>query len=114
MSKTKDHPTSMLVGPTRPAAAAFSFALVLAMPVRSLLEERQNQELGSSRLRDPSSPRYGVPRRSELGSRTAVRDEDAACLWSRTLLRMAVPSFKKRIENTCRLRARNAPAQLSR
>ena len=52
--------------------------------------------------------------RSALGSRTAVRDKDAACLWSRTLLPMAVHSFEKRTEKTCRLRARNAPAQLSR
>jgi len=51
---------------------------------------------------------------SAVGSRTAVRDEDATCLWSRTSLSMAVPSFEKRIEKTFRLRARNAPAQLSR
>jgi hypothetical protein len=51
--------------------------------------------------------------RSTFGSRTAVRDEDAASLWSWTPLPMAVASFEKRIEKTCRLRARNAPAQLS-
>src|ERR1700730_11361861 len=52
--------------------------------------------------------------RSALGSRTAVLDEDAACLWSRTSLPTGLPSFEKRIEKICRLRARNAPAQLSR
>ena len=51
---------------------------------------------------------------SAVGSRTPVRDEDATYLWSRTSLSMAAPSFEKRIENTFRLRARNAPAQLSR
>jgi hypothetical protein len=51
---------------------------------------------------------------SAVGSRTPVRDGDAACLWSRTSLSMAVPSFEKRIEKTFRLHARNAPAQQSR
>jgi hypothetical protein len=42
-----------------------------------------------------------VPRRSKecaLGSRTAVRDKDAVCLWSRTSFPVTVPSFEKRIE----------------
>src|SRR5439155_26453424 len=52
--------------------------------------------------------------RSALRSRTAVRDDDMACLWSRTPLAMAIATLEKRIENTCRLRARNTPAQLSR
>jgi hypothetical protein len=49
-----------------------------------------------------------------FGSRSAVRYEDAGCLWLRTSLTPAVASLEKRIEKTCRLRARNAPAELSR
>ena len=59
-------------------------------------------------------PESQEDQRSAVRSRTDVRDERATCLWSRTLFPMAVACFEKRIENTCRLRARNAPAQLSR
>src|SRR4030095_4544442 len=52
--------------------------------------------------------------RSALSWRIAVRDEDAASLWSLASFPVAIPCLEKRIEKTCRLRARNAPAQLSR
>ena len=55
-------------------------------------------------------------RRKNSSTRSRLNSEssDSLAAWAGTTFPMAVRSFEKRIEKTCRLRARNAPAQLSR